>query len=779
MTIRKTWIVAASLAALVACSDDLTTSDNGTVDADDNAIALTMGVDLSHNAKATRGVPLLIGTTRADETQTTPNYVSLTEGTGIRLRMEGDWQRANASEPERIIQQTLAKAGEPIVGEDRDQGFNLNHVIDYSPMLYWDDYGTNDPANSEGKTKGLDIYAFAVDGIVTDKEFPTDLTTMAWNTEEPDPTTVGTLTTDLIVANNLTAKSGSDEGRLTFDEHRAIRHYYNGIESEYVSKADPKQSRLVFKHVLSKFTFNINAANASQNHLFDESPTVLLTRDRINVTKHVPYCYTNGTVDLTTGVATHDDTMVELKAKPTKNLVNGHAADAENTHLKGVTEEAIVYPGTQICGGSYADDQIIAQIRAYGNVYYVRGKAIIDAILEAFPDEDEATSFLAKPGYNYVFNITLSKTGITVTATVVDWNTVVSDEQYPKIDVTAAVGDKANGSAALTEFSFYRLADESLTTESGTIEAKYGKYSDDFKTGNYYAEETFVTSTANAGNPNDCAFDTPLYWPNHQTHYHFRGVYPRTVLTDATNRPTVADATMADGKTVQAIKVKNCKYDATEFPSNLMIGMPEIAKGTMCGNIDHLNGTQVDMSQHGVCAREGSEGGVVNLNFRYMMSQVQVNLSTSAEGSADRLSLDANTIVEIENAQTEGWIGLHSRAVEAYITRELYRLNNKDAKPLTRHDAVIPQALAGLRFKITVFDAEGKKSVYRATIADIQVQTSDADGGNGEGDWTNITEWEAGKKYIYNLKLTKTKLSVTATITDWTTKTSSSTDIWL
>lgn len=778
MTIRRTWIVAASLAALVACSDELATSNNGTVDADDNEITLTMGVDLSHNAKATRGVPALIGTTRADETPTTPNYISLTEGTGIRLRMEGDWQRANASESERIIQHTLAKAGEAIVGEDRDLGFNLNHVIDYSPLLYWDDYGTNDPNNLDGKTKGLDIYAFAVDGIVTDKEFPTDLAAMPWNTEEPDPTTVGTLTTDLIVSNNLTAKSGSDEGRLTFDEHRAIRHYYNGIESEYVSKADPKQARLVFKHVLSKFTFNIKAANASQNHLFDEPPTVLLTRDRINVTKHVPYCYTNGTVDLTTGVATHDDTMVELTAKSTKRLLNGHAVDTQNTQLDGITEEAIVYPGTQICDGSYADEQIIAQIRAYGNIYYVRGKAIIDAILEAFPDEDEATSFLAKPGYNYVFNITLSKTGITVTATVVDWNTVVSAEQYPKIDVTAAVGDKANGSATLTEFSFYRLADESLTTESGTIEAKYGKYSDDFKNGNYYAEETFVNSTPNTGKPNDCAFDTPLYWPNHQTHYHFRGVYPRTVVTDVIGKPTVEDATI-NGKTVQAIKVKNSKYNATEFPSNLMIGMPEIAKGTMCGNDDHLNGKQVDMSQHGVCAREGSEGGVVNLNFRYMMSQVQVNLSTSAEGSTDRLLLDKNTIVEIENAQTEGWIGLHSRAVEAYKTKGLYSLNNKDGAPLTRHDAVIPQALAGLKFKITVFDAEGKKSVYRATIADIQVQTSDADGGNGEGDWTCITAWEAGKKYIYNLKLTKTKLSVTATITDWTTKTSSSTDIWL
>ena len=42
----------------------------------------------------------------------------------------------------------------------------------------------------------------------------------------------------------------------------------------------------------------------------------------------------------------------------------------------------------------------------------------------------------------------------------------------------------------------------------------------------------------------------------------------------------------------------------------------------------------------------------------------------------------------------------------------------------------------------------------------------------------NITKWEAGKHYVYTLNIKKTGISVTATITDWTTAEGSD-DIWL
>ena len=45
--------------------------------------------------------------------------------------------------------------------------------------------------------------------------------------------------------------------------------------------------------------------------------------------------------------------------------------------------------------------------------------------------------------------------------------------------------------------------------------------------------------------------------------------------------------------------------------------------------------------------------------------------------------------------------------------------------------------------------------------------------------YTSFTSWDDGKKYIYNLQVTKTKVSITATITDWETRSTDETDIWL
>ena len=43
---------------------------------------------------------------------------------------------------------------------------------------------------------------------------------------------------------------------------------------------------------------------------------------------------------------------------------------------------------------------------------------------------------------------------------------------------------------------------------------------------------------------------------------------------------------------------------------------------------------------------------------------------------------------------------------------------------------------------------------------------------------TDITVWEPGKKYVYTLTITKTGVTVTATIADWDTVTAD-TPIWM
>lgn len=727
--LKKTYMGIASLLALMSCSDgnDIHTY---TVGAEDNAIALSIGVDNSPLTPTPN-----LAKTRAAEGG---NYIPLTQGTKMRLRVEGKWGSNS------LIKFTDCSA-------DAATGNNTyNTISSYSPMLYWDDFGTADPSNTDGKNNGLAIYGVAVDGkkdkapdvnnstgeSTTDQwgdHSSEDSNLLPWSTEDNSNSTV--LERDLIVSNNLSKATAETPGNLTFDEHKAI--------NKNLENKDEKQSRLIFKHVLSKFTFNLKAADGFENYKFKSNPTVTLTRKKVSKMTEDndgAYCLVEGKINIKKGEAKANDTKKVIKAK--------YISVQTDNEFQVVSEAAIVYPGTEI---SSSKNDIIAQINADGNIYYITSEAIrtaINAISEHYND------FKAKAGYNYVFNITVKKTKINVTASVEQWSVVTADYE-PKIDVTGNIGDGNTSASSLNSFSLYLKDDDN---------GQYGLSESE----TFIKANSEITVNTTEGNPT-YTFSPGVYWPDHQTHYHLRAVYPTTKSTSEGSAPEVVNVSNTQG-----IKVKNCKYEENNYPCNLLIGAPEISKGTMCGNKDHIYPTQkVDMSEHGICAREGS----INLNFRYMMSQVVVNLRTSADGASNKVNIGANTIVEIENANTEGWIGLHNRNVVKYgDNTSTYKMNNDGDK--SRHDAIIPQNIENLVFKISVSNDNNVTDIYRANIKDIPVYVTDQSG-KKTGDANTITSWDAGKKYIYNLKVTKTKVSITATITDWETRSTDETDIWL
>lgn len=752
MTKNKTLLSVVLSAALVSCSDHAGDAAY-TVGSEDNAIALTLGMNNSPTASTTRSGL----TTRADK----PSYVALQANTGILMRVEGTW---TGHAPADIIKTTNALASAA-------EGTNpYNTMSSYNPTLYWDDYGTADPANATtGLTQGLAIYAVAVDGTSTAPTVKYDTTnssdewgstdesssssTLSWNTTDNESDQI--LHKDLLVSNNL-SEATTNPGKLTFAEHKAINKNSEG--------ADPTQSRLVFNHVLSKITFKLKAADGFSDYKFTNTPTVELTRGKVSDTE-TNYCYTEGTVNIKKGVATATTTSA---SKVTLKKTGSETVD----NYEVVTEEAIVYPGT-VLGSAKTD--IVARVNADGNIYYVTAEQIMKAIDDYYSSATTGDDkYHTKAGYNYIFKITVKKTAINVTATVTDWTGITAGEVTPVINVSAAVGNTSTGANSLTGFSFYRMADE----ETGDNR----KYSSSFKSddNSYYKEEAYgklsgdgTTKTCEFYGSSSSTTVTKLYWPDHQTHYHFRGISPETGSSSSdTDKPLVVDYTKSDNTSSQGILVKNSAYSSSTFPSNLMIGMPEINESDkMCGNTDHINGNQVDMSEHGICARTGN----INLNFRYMMSQVIVNLSTTEE-DASKIHLDANTKVEIVGAETEGYVDLHTREIGSFKSGSTkgYTLT-KSTTETQRHDCIVPQNLAGLQFKISVYaedDNTELRDIYYATISYIQVSE------DGSTEKKYITAWESGKKYTYNLKLSKSEVKVTATLTDWETK-QADTDIWL
>lgn len=652
----------------------------------DGPIEFTVGVEASPAQRAL---------TRAEESPATTGYYAMQPNTRVRLRVDGAWNR----KPTPAISKQTTCTAETATGTINALSFTE------SEKLYWDDYGFGDPDNSENYSKGLQVLGVAVDGM---DEAPEINDKSKWESLLWAVATDGknVLNSDIIVSNNL---------------------YVNRYKFEKPTKEHP--GNLVFTHPLSKITINIKAgvgfakgSIGKTTYKFVEDPVVTLTNATTLATiSDNAYCLTNGTVNIASAKATSDGTKAAVVA--------GTTSTTDNTYT--VIKQAIVYPGTPFSEGA-----VIAVVQADGNVYYVKA----DQIRAAMKANDASTNYTTKAGYNYIINVTVTKTGILTTATVTAWNEVNAEEAFPKINVIAPVGNQGGSipSDFNGKFGFW------LSTD---IDKEY---------------VCGATPTINSDGSMDWTGTNLLYWPDHNTHYHFRGIYPKDTQVTKEN----------DGK--QFVKVVNGAYSANTSPSNLLIGMPEFDGEALCGNQESGH-TQVDMRTGGICAREG----YINLNFRYMMSQVEVNLTSNSTDASSKVVLD-NATVELVNVGTEGNILLSNRSAE--ITNEgTFTLPHTSG--YNYHGVIIPQTLIDnaatdknkVKFKITLYtDATKttKTNVYYADVAPIKVKEK-----NSSADAAVTNAWQSGVHYVYNLNITKTQINATVSLTDWTTYEASE-EVW-
>ena len=685
------------MALFSACSSEDDIKPIYTVGEADNVITLRVGVSTGESDVQTRA------------TDRDHNYhLALTPGTKAALRIDGTWTG-----------QSVTKTTIATIDAETEADSKHNALLTMSPMLYWDDYGTADPANISGRTTGLTIYGVAVDGVTTAPS-ESSWTALSW-TLDTDQTS-GWSIKDRLTSNNI--KEGSD-GTLKFDK----------------VKDNTASDLLVFTHAMSKVTVKLTAGAGFVDSKFVSTPTVTLlgfyTEGKVNVEGKT----TTATTTTSHDISTHLDE-------------GGQGNTTANF-------SALVFPGN-----SFANTTQIAKIEADGNVYYVTAEKINAA--------NTADQDVFESGKNYIINVIVNKTEIKVSATVTNWVDVESAEVSPVINVDASWGTSGTGSSdSFDSFSFYR----STIFAYGYSNGLTGNTEDYFiseaiaKKPNA-SEETqwkFYNSTAND------ATEVHLYWPDHNTHYQFRGVWPNTSVKadDTQTAPHVSKVSESDA--TQKIDIRNAAYSTSEnYPSNLMIGRPEVSGS--CTNTE-TGHTPTDLFSGGICATEGK----VNLNFRYVMSQVEVVLSTSAAESSDHVNINENTKVEIVNVANEGYVKLGDREVVPSTTKGTYKLDavSGSGNELKRHSAIVPQDLSfttagdstNARFKITVTNGDGTTDVYYADINPIK-KTGSSDPVAPDG------KWESGVHYVYNLKLTKTEIKVSATITDWT-RVDASDDVWM
>lgn len=700
-----------------ACSDDF--QPTYTVGAEHNAITLRAAIGSGEEEVASRA---------PSHDEDAAHHVPFKSGK-LHLRFDGVWKghKDKDGNPLENIQTTTFAT----IGLEYDAGGKLkpHNPLTLSPPIFWDDFGTADPANMKpvdgnGREKGLSIFGVTVDGtnsLPKDKggnnlEEILDWKAIPWTL--PLNQTGGTINFDLLTSNNI--QEGKD-GTLKFDPWLA-------------GNKDKTSDLLVFTHAMSKISVKLTADEGfpgydyehknNANAKFENPPKVTLLN-----------YYYKGNVNVEAKVSTPTSDQGDIIA---------HIGGVETLHL--AHSYALVFPGN-----SFADDVNVVRIEADGNTYYVTAEKMNDA-MEAVQGVGNTTYLQGK---HYIFNVIVKKTGVDVTATIKDWEKVEAADETPIINFSECYGH--TGTDLTTPFSLYR---------STTIDGTYTGASDQAVVS--YSGGKYTMSPQ-------------LYWPDHQTHYFFRGIWPEVGSPDG---PAAAKITGGN-----SIEVENAEYVANKYPSDLMIGRPRVAAGgapdETCKNPAHEreDGTY----PAGICATDSKDGssGLIRMNFQYAMSQVIVKLTTS-DGAANAITINEYTKVEILGGYTKGKILLGTEASD--FTGQMvnpFTMTNDNGidNPILNNyyanyrNTIIPQALTNasgdLKFRITISANGSATDAYETVLGIKEIMVKE-----GDAPKKYITAWEPGKRYIYNLHITKTGISVTATVTDWKTVDASE-DIWM
>lgn len=718
------------MSLLTACSDD-DIDRVYTVGEADNAIVLRAGVNEGGAGVETRS-----------RDGNHANHKAFTSGTKLALRIDGTWTGKGD-----VSQQTIATVGD--VATNTNGKHNL--LSGYNPVRYWDDYGTADPDNATGRIAGLTIYGIGVDGYAATygsaESSPTNWKEVAWNVGEPNAdnlidqsnATSYWLAKDLLTSNNI--RSDAD-GTYKFDD------YLNDKDPN--TTTETSSNILEFTHAMTKITVQLtagegfprtNAEDATTSH-FEAAPTVTL--EGFNYTGSV---------------------SVEAKTStPTPNTtanIKMHLNDGGAAHT--ATFDALVFPGNTFSATIANDDKFtptssnnILELNADGNIYKVTAAQLVKAIVgTSTTGEVQGT---LEQGKNYILNIKVNKTDLDITATILDWKTVIAEEEAPKINVTSTYGyTVAQGGTGVSAFT-----------------KDYDLFRSTVKATGYDEDNDNSNGITPAARYASSSWDKAIYWPDHQTHYFFRGVYPQvgTAVSGTTALTTAEAVTTVSSNDV--IAVANSTYTTATYPSDLAIAIPRNTDGTYDETCKETGHTATE----GICATEG----VINMNFEYAMSKVEVRLKSSATDASHIAMTKDNTKIEIIGGYSKARIKLSDGLHDTYADADKvdYTLSNLTTSEsgflVTTRDAIVPQVIGdNVIFRVTVTDnnntpgdtSDDTTDVYECKVNLINVKDTT----------TPVTEWEHGKHYIYELDVNKTAINVTATLKDWVTVTASDT-VW-
>lgn len=703
-------IMALSLQALVACSDDAIVS--GGYDEGKTSIELMVGGVGEGNAARSRAI--------TKDPENVAKRGVLPAGTALYMVMKSE----DASS------KLLYSVTKGVTGTADAKKISPIDFTETGCTRYWDDCFARNAnltiyaACSPGSTKVIEIGGKSV------YPWTSMPTTEAWSNTAISPTIV-----DWTVSNNQTTETLRDED-LCYSNN--ISKYTEGIEQDKRLKFNSSTRKfdhgnLCFYHALSWITFEIIRDTES----FTAQEFQFATGTNIKLTN---FFTKNTEFDIPTG---------EFTGTYSSQVIQTMAKRATATTGSAFTLDALVMPTTDMSSTTKGDIHLIIA----NNEYNLSKKELLDKIQESDKTNHLIEEKKLKPGVHYVFKLRIGKTKIKdITATILEWETVTADTHTPSnAKVILNLEDRGTKQDAY----IYRAA-ETTTNITGDILSEAGK--------GYVWDTGYEGPNVYKASGN--TLHSTWYWPDNKTFYHFRAIAPQSAPAPTTvgDKDCVALAsgdTYTDvcwGAPFPEMEPGNPSSNTTKFVYDLNNGFA----GT--------NGHQI---HYAIGATESPLKLLlfhmmsdVTINISSVGGEAKVDLGN---GTSTTTKIELKNIYTKGRVQLGNGLVLGTGTQTGTHPFPLKGL--KDGTTLTWSNyGAIPQSLAGVVLEITTPD----HNHYLIDLANVKASASNISSKNVQNPYAivdgkcTINRWYPDYKYTYSFTLSKKGVTgITCTILEW------------
>lgn len=501
---------------------------------------------------------------------------------------------------------------------------------------------------------------------------------------------------DLVYSNNIT--KDTTDARLKFTPSSD-----NGHTGSF------DKGSLLFNHALTKITVNLLKGNGFEGDFASAKTSVMIGSSANQPTL-------KGNFDVSSGEwALDENTKGEVSAT-VGTLLNSY--DVDNATYDVIPTNAIVMPGYTL---RQSNTNTALTINVSDNLYYV-SEANLYAALQDVLSLSESSYAMAQ-GYHYIFNIELNKTGIKVTASLADWNSVVGETQNPSNARISVEFLNVVGSSPQSDVNLYRLLDEAPEISDDYVGMNWN--------GNYGSAATVKTNGI-----------TNWYFDSNKSYYHFRttNVTPTAV--------SAMTATNNDGG--DYVSISNGKRNA----SDPIWGAP-MKKGNTISYSSTRGFTDCLISAIGPTLN------TIHLTQLHMLSQLDIQLTTTT--GTDAVTLEGSTVV-ITGMRPEGQVLMGSGKINATGSVKDVPMTAPSEGTVAFTWDVVPQTLSHIGLIITTGDYNKYVISDLSTIKETRTSST-------------ISEWIPGTHYTYTFNLKKTAVKASVSLAGWTTK-SASAPVW-